>query len=142
MRVRWEGLVSLDVSDNLLRELPTLPSRLEVLRCSHNFLSYLPPLPASLKILDASDNGLSRLPELPSGIESVDLLGNPFTASPFRVVAEAKAKVEAPPSTFVDLGVMLLVFSFLWMDRFWSALPGSGKPLEGVTRAFFGRLEL
>jgi Leucine-rich repeat (LRR) protein len=68
------SVTSLDVSNSLaLKEIPSLPPKLETLRVADSCIEALPTsLPASLKLLDVSGcANISSLPELPEGLRTL-----------------------------------------------------------------------
>jgi Leucine-rich repeat (LRR) protein len=74
------GLERLDLGDNRLSELPTLPASLRELYVHDNQLVQLPALPA-LQVLDANRNRLAEVAAI-RDVGFVYLAGNRLTAAP------------------------------------------------------------
>ncbi len=74
----WE----LDCRNNILTQLPALPSQLHSLLCENNTLISLPALPNSLAVLTCSDNQLTSLPALPTSLTTLNCLSNQLTTLP------------------------------------------------------------
>lgn len=72
-----KGLVKLDCSYNNLTILQTLPNSLTLLDCNHNKLTVLPTLPDCLNYLDCQDNLLQLLPTLPNSLTYTKFHNNP-----------------------------------------------------------------
>lgn len=81
MKVYWDDITTLDVSNNLLEDLPPLPKNLEVLKCHNNQIKALPPVPDSLRTISVYPNPIPKL-ELRKGIEVLRY------GPQFRLVAE------------------------------------------------------
>ena len=79
------GLTTFRCSNNRLTQLPTLPSALTVFHCYGNKLTQLPSLPVNLKVFDCSRNQLSALPTLPATLESFYCSYNNLNGLPFRI---------------------------------------------------------
>lgn len=75
--------VQLDLTGLNLKSAPSFPDGLMDLNLADNLLNTLPDLPASLHELDASNNQLSALPEsFPIQLNALDLHGNQITRLP------------------------------------------------------------
>jgi Leucine-rich repeat (LRR) protein len=72
----------LDCSNNMLRELPTLPNTLITLICGVNQLTSLPILPESLRLVHCYMNRLTTLPELPNSLVHLSCYSNRLTSLP------------------------------------------------------------
>ncbi len=70
------SVAALNVSDNNLTELPSLPPALKHLAASANQLVRLPVLPEGLIVLEVDRNSLTELPTLPHSLESLDAARN------------------------------------------------------------------
>lgn len=57
------GLIKLDLSDNMLTNIPELPTDIEEVNVSDNRINELGNIPESVKILDCSNNHLCEIPE-------------------------------------------------------------------------------
>lgn len=86
------GLTTFRCSNNRLTQLPTLPSGLTVFHCYGNKLTQLPTLPVNLKVFDCSRNQISALPTLPATLESFYCSYNNLNGLPFL------------PNTLTDFG--------------------------------------
>jgi hypothetical protein len=80
--LQWRSLTKINLCDNSLVDLPSLPRGLEELACYENKLVSLPALPKSLKKLWCSLNRLATLPTLPAGLEELSCHSNKFTVLP------------------------------------------------------------
>ena len=78
----FTNLVSLNVADNNLTSLPTLPPGLTLFRCSNNKLTQLPNLPTSLTSFHCYGNKLTSLPSLPNNLRVFDCSNNQITTLP------------------------------------------------------------
>lgn len=86
------NVISLDLSDNRISELPLLPCDIQVLLVARNRLRSLPnPLPAQLVQLDVSHNYLASLTEtLSDRVVHVDARDNGLLALPNRLPRELR----------------------------------------------------
>jgi len=67
----FDGLISLQCSNNTISYIPTFPSLLERIDCSSNQLITMPNLPSNLRFLDCSSNQLTSLPILPNSLKTL-----------------------------------------------------------------------
>ena len=72
----------LDLSNQNLTSLPTIPESVTVLYCSNNRLTSLPELPPSLKTLSCENNRLFALPPFPPTLEFLFSSYNQLTSLP------------------------------------------------------------
>jgi Leucine-rich repeat (LRR) protein len=77
-----KDLEQLSVLYNKLIHLPELPPNLTMLLCSHNSLTHLPKLPKQLVYLKASNQNLNTLPELPKHLKVLSVTKNQLTELP------------------------------------------------------------
>ena len=80
--IGFSSLTTLNVANNNLTNLPTLPSSLTVLNISNNGFATLPTLPSNLTTLDVSNNSLTSLPTLPINLTELRLQNNAVTCLP------------------------------------------------------------
>ena len=78
----FSNLTSLNVADNDLTFLPSLPPNLKTFRCSNNRLVQLPVLPSGLTVFHCYGNLLTSLPELPKNLEVFNCSQNRLSALP------------------------------------------------------------
>ncbi len=77
-----DSLVQLNVDNNYLDSLPSLPAGLTILDCGYNSLTQIPALPHALTSLQANRNRLVSLPALPQGMTSLSVSDNQLTYLP------------------------------------------------------------
>lgn len=65
---RFNRLTKMDISNNFIKELDSLPPNIKRLLCDGNNLTWLPDLPDSLTCIDMSANSLTELPKLPPNL--------------------------------------------------------------------------
>lgn len=75
-------IINLNLSNNQLITLPSLPSDLKILNCSHNRLNSLPPLPNSLTNIDCEDNFITIFPQLPLSLKILICINNLIETPP------------------------------------------------------------
>lgn len=79
----FDKLDSLDISSNIISDIPKLPPALTYLKTSSNIFSFpLPKLPSTLKVLICRWNEFTTLPTLPSSLIELDCESNPGIAIP------------------------------------------------------------
>jgi len=78
----WDLIYKIDFSFTSMKELPTLPKQLKVLRCNHNYVSELPELPNLIE-LNVSYNCLVELPRLPSSLKKLYCSNNFLIRLPY-----------------------------------------------------------
>ena len=71
-----DDITYLDCSNNSLEKLPELPKSLEWLICNNNKLKELPKLPKNFKGLICNNNKLKELPKLPKSLEWLNCSNN------------------------------------------------------------------
>lgn len=73
-----ETIATLDVSDNRLTSLPSLPPNLTMLLCYNNQLTELPELPPTLVRFAANNNRITRIPRIPDSVMLMNMGNNPL----------------------------------------------------------------
>ena len=76
------NVLQLNVNDNPLGSLPTIPPGLKRLYVNNTGLTSLPTLPPGLVYLSVSGNSITALPPLPSTLQHIVARGNQLTALP------------------------------------------------------------
>jgi hypothetical protein len=136
-----EGLLGLDLSGTPLRDLPSLPGELRVLRAAWmKRLARLPALPAQLRILDLRHSprivtlpglpdklqelwlggtGITRLPRLPAHLKLLDLRGLRLLDARSRPVHDLRSLADPLPQG---------------LEEIWLA-PGQLHSLRGLPRS-------
>lgn len=79
---KLESLEILNVSNNPITRLPSLPKSLKSLNASSCALMKLPQLPATLVSLDVRDNQIAQLPPLPAALVSLQVQWNALKQLP------------------------------------------------------------
>ena len=97
---------------NQLTSLPSLPSKLEELRCKENRLTSLPSLPARLTSLGCEGNQLTSLPLLPASLKWLRCGNNRLTSLPKLPVRLEGLECEDNQLTTIDLADL----SLYWID--------------------------
>lgn len=72
----FTSLVSLNCSDNPIKELPTLPDSITKLSCNACELTKIQKLPPNLSYLYCSDNEIASLPKLPDSLVEINVSDN------------------------------------------------------------------
>jgi HYR domain/Secretion system C-terminal sorting domain len=78
----FTGLLTLNIEDCHLTNLPPLPAGLKELNCSGNLLTSLPDLPPGLERLNCNVNLLTSLPSLPTGLIYLNIAINNISSLP------------------------------------------------------------
>jgi hypothetical protein len=136
--LQWRSLTKINLSDNSLVDLPSLPRGLEELACYENKLVSLPALPKSLKKLWCSLNRLTTLPTLPEGLEELSCHTNKFTALP--ALPPSLKKLWCGNNPIVNLPSLPIRLEVLWCSyshlETLPALPGTLKEVVCGHNAF------
>ena len=76
---RFYQLMILYVNNNLLKQLPKLPSTLKVLDCRNNQITRLPKYPPRINCLFCDNNKITTLPDcIPPSVMALSLYDNPI----------------------------------------------------------------
>ncbi|MFY8033497.1 MAG: hypothetical protein ACOVMN_03200, partial [Flexibacteraceae bacterium] len=78
----FRSLISLNVSNNNLTWLPTLPNSLILLNINNNNFTALPSVPTNIRVINAASNRISSITSFPANLETISLVNNNLTSLP------------------------------------------------------------
>lgn len=106
-----EGLMTVDMGENFLKQLPVLPQSLVELGVAFNQLEILPEIwPPYLRALDIHDNRVRRLPDqLPAALDVCDARNNCLVSLPEIFPKDlTEFLIEGNPITSLPEGILAL----------------------------------